>query len=277
MPFALSLLINALIIAALCMMSVSGCSSEKKEEIIPMEFLVVTEENAADVLSEEPNDAREEESEPKSEPKSAKSEPLPPPPPPVQEPDSLPPPPPIEEQKPTETPKQETKKPEPQKPKETSKEKPKAKPKWKPATTIKTGKRIGPVTDGKKDRTKAATQKAPSKEEIAKALGAGAKPGNRNQTPANETSRCYGLLKKRFREACQNFGLESSPTDRSPVLIVRLGSGGSVRSVTLKTSSGDTAFDGQVLRAARNVRAVSGLSASFLRDYSTVEIQVNVD
>ena len=128
MPFALSLLINALIIAALCMMSVSGCSSEKKEEIIPMEFLVVTEENAADVLSEEPNDVREEEPEPKSEPKSAKSEPLPPPPPPVQEPDSLPPPPPIEEQKPTETPKQETKKPEPQKPKETSKEKPKAKP-----------------------------------------------------------------------------------------------------------------------------------------------------
>ena len=277
MPFALSLLINALIIAALCMMSVSGCSSEKKEEIIPMEFLVVTEENAADVLSEEPNDAREEESEPKSEPKSAKSEPLPPPPPPVQEPDSLPPPPPIEEQKPTETPKQETKKPEPQKPKETSKEKPKAKPKWKPATTIKTGKRIGPVTDGKKDRTKAATQKAPSKEEIAKALGAGAKPGNRNQTPANEASRCYGLLQRRFREACTNYGLESSPTDSSPVLIVRLGSGGSVRSVTLKTSSGDTAFDGQVLRAARNVRAVSGLSATFLRGHPTVEIQVNVD
>ena len=242
-----------------------------------MEFLVVTEENAADVLSEEPNDAREEESEPKSEPKSAKSEPLPPPPPPVQEPDSLPPPPPIEEQKPTETPKQETKKPEPQKPKETSKEKPKAKPKWKPATTIKTGKRIGPVTDGKKDRTKAATQKAPSKEEIAKALGAGAKPGNRNQTPANEASRCYGLLQRRFREACTDYGLESSPKDRSPVLIVRLGSGGSVRSVTLKTSSGDTAFDGQVLRAARNVRAVSGLSASFLRGHSTVEIQVNVD
>ena len=277
MPFALSLLINALIIAALCMMSVSGCSSEKKEEIIPMEFLVVTEENAADVLSEEPNDAREEESEPKSEPKSAKSEPLPPPPPPVQEPDSLPPPPPIEEQKPTETPKQETKKPEPQKPKETSKEKPKAKPKWKPATTIKTGKRIGPVTDGKKDRTKAATQKAPSKEEIAKALGAGAKPGNRNQTPANETSRCYGLLKKCFREACQKSGLESSPTGRSPVLIVRLGPGGSVRGVTLKTSSGDTAFDGQVLRAVRTVRAVSGLSDSFLRGHPTVEIQVNVD
>lgn len=271
MPFALSLLINALIIAALCMMSVSGCSSEKKEEIIPMEFLVVTEENAADVLSEEPNDAREEE------PKPTKSEPLPPPPPPVQEPDSLPPPPPIEEQKPTETPKQETKKPEPQKPKETSKEKPKAKPKWKPATTIKTGKRIGPVTDGKKDRTKAATQKAPSKEEIAKALGAGAKPGNRNQTPANETSRCYGLLKSRFHEACTDYGLESSPTGRSPVLIVRLGPGGSVRGVTLKTSSDDTAFDGQVLRAARTVRAVSGLSDSFLRGHPTVEIQVNVD
>lgn len=275
MPFALSLLINALIIAALCVMSVSGCSSEKKEEIIPMEFLVVTEENAADVLSEEPNDAREEE--PKSEPKPAKSEPLPPPPPPVQEPDSPPPPPPIEEQKPTETPKQETKKPEPQKPKETSKEKPKEKPKWKPATTIKTGKRIGPVTDGKKDRTKAATQKAPSKEEIAKALGAGAKPGNRNQTPANETSRCYGLLQRCFREACTDFGLESSPTGRSPVLSVRLGSGGAVRSVTLKTSSGDRTFDGQVLQAARTVRSVSGLSASFLRGHSTVEIQVNVD
>lgn len=267
-PLLLSLLVNAAIVVLLCSMSIGGCSVPK-EEIVPMEFLVVTEENAADTLAEEPNDAREEEPEPEPEPEPPKPEPLPPPPPVLPEPDPLPPPPPAEEPK---------AKPKPEKPKEKPKaEKPKEKPKWKPATTIKTGKRIGPVTDGRKDRTKAATQKALSKEEIAKFLAAGAKSGNRNQIPSNEASRCYGVIAARFREACTDYGLESSPTGKSPVLTLRLGSGGAVRSVTLKTSSGDRTFDGQVLQAARTVRSVSGLSAAFLRDYPAVDIQVNVD
>ena len=62
-PWALSLLINAALVMLLMGFSFGGCSAPK-EEIIPMEFLVVTEENAADRLAEEPNEAVDPEPEP---------------------------------------------------------------------------------------------------------------------------------------------------------------------------------------------------------------------
>ncbi len=268
-PIVISVGINVMLFGALSLLSFSGCHSVPKEEIIPMEFLVVTEENAADRLAEEPNDVAEpEEPEPEPLPTPA-PEPLPPPPP-VPDPDPMPPP-----------------KPEPPKPK--TPEKPKPTPEKKPAekeatkksekkkpVVIKKGERVGPLTQGKKDRTKAPTQKALSAEEIRKALAAGARPGNKNQTPPNEASRCYGIIERVFREQCERFGLETSPTGKPPVLQVAFGTGGSIRSISIAQSSGDKAFDSQVLQACRQVRRVEGLSTSFLASYRTVELRLNV-
>lgn len=274
-----SVTVNAVLFAMLGSVSLGGCLSTPKEDIIPMEFLVVTEENAADRLAEEPNEARE----PEPEPDPPKPDPIPepdppPPPPPVKEPDPIPPPPQPKRPEPPKPPKDEKRpKPEEQKPKERKPDPPKPKPKWQP-TPVKISKvRVGPVTSGKKDVTKAATQKALSEAEIRKLLGAGAKSGNRNQTPPNDASRCYGVIAKAFREKCNAYGLEASPTGRDPVLTVIFGTGGSIRGITVKTSSGNAAYDNQVLQACRQVRKIDGLSATFLDEYKTVDIRLSVE
>ena len=160
-------------------------------------------------------------------------------------------------------------------PKQEAKKEPE-KPKWKAtsAKDIKKGKRVGPVTSGRKDRTKAPTAKALSAAEIQRLLNAGARPGNKNQIPTNEASRCYGVIQRAFREACD--GLEASPTGEAPILKVTFGAGGTVRGITVAKSSGDRAFDAQVLAACRKVRRINGLSSGFLDQQEYVEVRVDV-
>lgn len=256
---------NAVIFALLASVSFNGClSSRPDEEIIPMDFVVVTEENAADVLAEEPNEAIEPEPEPEPAP-----EPAPPPPPP---PDPEPAPAPKPEPQPTPQPA-----PAPEKPKAEPQKAPE-KPKWKAvsAKEIKIGKRVGPVTSGKKDKTKAATARKLSEAEIRRLLAAGARPGNKNQVPPNEASRCYGVIARAFREACEGT-LEASPTGRAPKLRVSLAGGGVVRDIKVAKSSGDRAFDAQVLAACRQVRRIKDLSDPFLDAHKFVEIRVDVE
>ncbi len=267
-PFSLG--VNTLLFVLLGSVSLGGCFAHPKEEIIPMEFLVVTEENAADRLAEEPNEAVEPEPEPPQPepiPEPPAPEP-PPPPPPVPDPDPIPPPPPPPQPKPKP-------KPAPEKPKVERPEPPK--PKWKPTPVKISKERVGPVTTGKNDPKKAPTQKALSQAEIQRLLAAGAKSGNRNQIPPNEASRCYGIIAKAFRTACNKYGLETSPTGRDPVLTVTFGSGGSIRTVAIKTTSGDRRYDGQVLNACKQVRRVDGLSSSFLAEYKTIDLRLDVN
>ena len=199
------------------------------------------------------------------------------PPPPLPEPPEPAPKPP--EPRPTPAPKPE---PKPEaKPRQEAKTKAKKapeEPKWKAtlAKDTKKGKRVGPVTSGRKDRTRAPTAKALSAAEIQRLLNAGARPGNKNQVPPNELSRCYGLIAQAFREACEGT-LEASPTGEAPILKVTFGAGGTVRSVALLQSSGDRAFDAQVLAACRQVRRIAALPESFLEAYKSVTIRVDVE
>ena len=165
--------------------------------------------------------------------------------------------------------------PEP-KPRQEAKKAPEE-PKWKAtlAKDTKKGKRVGPVTSGRKDRTRAPTAKALSAAEIQRLLNAGARPGNRNQVPPSKASRCYGVIARAFREACE--GLEASPTGEAPILKVTFGAGGTVRGVALLQSSGDRAFDAQVLAACRQVRRIAALPESFLEAYKSVTIRVDVE
>lgn len=281
--FTFSAAIHGGLLLALLLFCADGCLQHPpKEEIIPMEFIVVTEENAADVLAEEPNDAVE--PEPMPEPPAPDPLPEPPPPPPEPTPDPLPeplPPPPDpapEKPKPKpEKPAEKKPKPQEKKPKPPEKKPEPPKPKYQKPSEIKIGKRVGPVTSGKKDRSKAATEKALSAEEIAKLLGAGVKSGTRNQIPKNEASRCYGAIQRAFREACNGYGLEASPTGKDPQLSITFGAGGRVQSVKIARSSGDNTYDAQVLQACRQVRKVSGLSQAFLKEYPTVTLRLSVD
>ena len=250
--------VNIAIFAVLGSISFGGCLSDeakpKEEVIIPMDFTVVTEENAADVLAETPNAAAKAEPKPEAKPRQRQE------PKPEAKPRQEPKP----EAKPRQEPKPEAK---PRQEAKTKTKKAPEKPKWKAtsAKDIKKGKRVGPVTSGRKDRTKAPTAKALSAAEIQRLLNAGARPGNKNQIPTNEASRCYGVTKQAFLDACE--GLEASPTGRAPILKVTFGAGGTVRGVALSRSSGDRAFDAQVLAACRQVKRVNGLSDVGLRKW----------
>ncbi len=205
---------------------------------------------------------------PRPEPKP----PLPAPPPPLPAP--RPEPKPRQEAKPEPEPRQE---PKPRQEAKTKTKKAPEEPKWKAtlAKDTKKGKCVGPVTSGRKDRTKAPTAKALSAAEIQRLLNAGARPGNRNQVPPNEASRCYVIIQRVFREACT--GLEASPNGEAPILKVTFGAGGTVRGITVAKSSGDRAFDAQVLAACRRVKRVDGLTDGFLRKWDyVVEIRVDV-
>ena len=256
---------NAVIFALLGSVSFNGClSAQRQEDIIPMDFVVVTEENAADVLAETPNDAVDPEPPPQPEP-------APPPPPPPPDPEPAPAPKPEPQPAPQPAPAPEKPKAEPQKAPE--------KPKWKAvsAKEIKIGKRVGPVTSGKKDKTKAATEKALSKEEIAKYIGKGARPGTRNQLSVSETSQCMFAIQKAFREACEAT-LEGSPTGKMPELRVEFRPAGRIKKISINKSSENTDFDNQVLAACRKVRRIDRLPDTFLEQNKyVVIIRVNVE
>ena len=53
--------------------------------------------------------------------------------------------------------------------------------------------------------------------------------------------------------------------------------GGAVKGITVAESCGDKGFDNQVLAACKKVRRITGLSASFLEDYASVDIRVDVE
>ena len=258
--------VNIAIFALLGSISFGGCLSDeakpKEEVIIPMDFTVVTEENAADVLAEAPNAAAKAEPKPEAKPRQE--------PKPEAKPRQEPKP----EAKPRQEPKPEAK---PRQEAKTKTKKEPEKPKWKAtsAKDIKKGKRVGPVTSGRKDRTKAPTAKALSAAEIQRQLNAGARPGNRNQVPPNEASRCSGIIQQVFYEACTE-ELEVSPTGRVPILKVTFGAGGTVRGITVAESSGDRAFDAQVLTKCSQVKRVDGLSDVFLRKRN-YEVEIRMD
>ena len=154
--------------------------------------------------------------------------------------------------------------------------KPEAKPRQEPPPPLPAPPKPEPVTSGRKDRTRAPTAKALSAAEIQRLLNAGAQPGNRNQVPPSDASRCYGAIQRVFYEACAGL-LEASPTGEAPILKVTFGAGGTVRGITVAKSSGDRAFDAQVLAACRRVKRVYGLSDGFLRKWDyVVEIRVVV-
>ncbi len=267
--FIVSVVIHVTAVLTVLLTSLTGgCLSSKKEQIVPMEFIIVTEENAADRLAETPNDVKEE-PEPEPLPEPPALDPLPPPPP-IEIPDPIPPPPPLVEKK------SEPKKPDSSKEKEEKKleKKVEKKPEKKSKPKIKIGERVGPITTGKKDPKKAATEKKVfSDTEIKKLLGQGAKTGNKNRIPPNEALRWRGAIVAAFKEKCDAYGLEEPSTGRRPILKVVFGSGGRVTSITILQSSGDRTFDQRALQACRQVKRVI-LPDSFLSEYKIVEIEL---
>ncbi len=235
---------------------VQGCFAPKQEEIFPCEFVIVTDENTMPAaLAPDPEPA-----EPEPEPRLAEPEVIPDPPKPEPEP----------------RPAEPEVVPDPPKPIDPPKPPPVKKP-------FQKGKRVEqkivtPDADPAKfDKTKAATQKALSPEEIAKYLGMGAKGGaTENKIPPNEASLYRAAILNAFEAAMLRQGVRASDVGK-PLLKVIFEPSGSVRSCTLARSSGDAAYDAEVMKAAKTVLRVNGITVAYLSENPVATIQIELN
>jgi len=115
-----------------------------------------------------------------------------------------------------------------------------------------------------------------SRDQIDKALQAGAKPGIKNSLPESEVSRCISLVQRAMYESwVQPGSAEAGPL---PALLdIRLDKGGRIVSYRIRQSSGSRFFDQSVLKGAANVRQVRGLSLEFLNQYETLTIEFRIE
>ena len=240
---------------------------EEKEIVIPMELMVVVNENLDGVENEPPPETPPQ-SEPDPPPPDPPKEPDPPPPdePEITEavvlkPDKPKPPDPPKPPKPPEPPKP-PKQPEKPKPPEKTREQRLAE--MRSSTTkVKTPP---PRNNGR-------TEKRPRDWE--KLLNAGYKPGPTNQgLDASEEARCLALIRQAFYSRWDRPAWTSSL--RKMCLSVQFGSGGRVVGYSLTQSSGDASADRTVLRAASQVSHVRGLSSSFIEKHRTVIVRFEV-
>jgi len=170
-----------------------------------------------------------------------------------------------EEKKPEEkkpTPPKEKPKPEPEKPKE-------------PPKPEKTREQLKKEREEKlrKMRDGAKVVKNPKPTPVAgtgakldpnwkKLLASGYKPSDHTELAGSEEQRCYSLIKAAFYDKWNR--PPWTDTLREMVLRVYFGPNGRVVSFRMEKSSGDPKADQTVLRAAKDVRVVFGLSEDFI-------------
>lgn len=238
----------------------SSLDRKKELTVIPIDLTVVVQENL-DGDENEPPPLKPPESEPEPEPVKPPEPPPPPPEPvtevPVEAVEKIP------EKKPEKKTEKKIEKPKPPEPqKKTAKElrEERIKKMRERAKNVKRMPDSSPQPNGKTEK------KTLSDAEIQKLLNAGYRPGRSNQLATSEEQRCLSLIKRAFESRWDK--PPYTDTLRPMVLNVRFGGGGRIVSYRLEESSGDRQADDSILRAAKAVGAVPGLSASFLDKYS---------
>lgn len=261
--FVAALAVHAILFLTIWLVGISG-SDEDKEIVIPMDLMVVVNENLDGVDGEPPPE------------KPPVADPDPPPPDPPKEP----PPPPSVEPDVAEaviTEPEKPKPPEPPKPAEPPKPPKKADPPKKPEMTKE--QRMAKMRESTTKiktpppRNNGRTEKRPPN--WAELLNAGYKPGAANRgLDAGEEARCLSLIQQAFLSKWERPAWTSSL--RKMCLSVQFGPGGKVVGYTLTQSSGDPSADRTVLKAASRVGFVRGLSSTFLEKNRTVIVRFEV-
>ncbi len=150
--------------------------------------------------------------------------------------------------------KKEPKKPEPPKPKDPPKPQPKP---------IQKGRRINAPVESK---VTPKVKQTLSDEEIKKWLGKRAKIGETTSLPANEKSLNVSILVNSLYEAWLPPPASASGS-RPATVEFGIASDGTLLNPHIVESSGSPAYDQTCLDACRRVGRISGLTASFIREY----------
>ena len=240
---------------------------EPKETVIPIDLTVVVNENLDGEENEPPPLNNEKPPEPEPEPEPPKPEPVPEPEPKVEALEVVKEKPKVEEKKP------EEKKPkEPEKPKKTKEEllKERLEQMRKNAKFVKKKVSIEvkevPSGNGRTER------KTLTDAQIRDLLNKGYKPGTTTQLAANEMQLCLSLIKQAFYDKWDRPPWTESL--RPMVVRVWFGAGGRVINFKLEQGSSDARADASIMRAARLVGSVPGLTPDFISKYRTSGIPV---
>ena len=147
-------------------------------------------------------------------------------------------------------------------------------------TVPTTTRRIVPLPSTRPPRTirTAPTFSGPrlSAEDIQKLLDMGATVSDHTSIPATELQRCYALIQRQLYAAWIRPSADSA-NGREPVVSISIGPGGTVRSASLKTSSGDAELDRSAVAAARAVTRFTGLSEDFVRENPTFTVAFKLE
>ena len=114
-----------------------------------------------------------------------------------------------------------------------------------------------------------------SEAEINQRLNAGYRPGAYNgDLDASDEARCQALIRAAIEERWNR--MQPQIGREGTVLIeIRLGAGGKVASVRLSGSCGDGVSDAAAMSVVSAVRAIRGLSADFIRRYSSKPLTIS--
>ena len=104
----------------------------------------------------------------------------------------------------------------------------------------------------------------------------GATISDHTSIPATELQRCYALIQRQLYAAWIRPSADSA-NGREPVVSISIGPGGTVRSASLKTSSGDAELDRSAVAAARAVTRFTGLSEDFVRENPTFTVAFKLE
>ena len=147
-------------------------------------------------------------------------------------------------------------------------------------TVPTTTRRIVPLPSTRPPRTirTAPTFSGPrlSAEDIQKLLDMGATISDHTSIPATELQRCYAIIQRQLYAAWIRPSADSA-NGREPVVSISIGPGGTVRSASLKTSSGDAELDRSAVAAARAVTRFTGLSEDFVRENPTFTVAFKLE
>ena len=240
---------------------------EPKETVIPIDLTVVVNENLDGEENEPPPLNNEKPPEPEPEPEPPKPEPVPEPEPKVEALEVVKEKPKVEEKKP------EEKKPkEPEKPKKTKEEllKERIEQMRKNAKFVK--KKVSIEVKEVPSGNGRTARKTLTDAQIRDLLNKGYKPGTTTQLAANEMQLCLSLIKQAFYDKWDRPPWTESL--RPMVVRVWFGAGGRVINFKLEQGSSDARADASIMRAARLVGSVPGLTPDFISKYRTSGIPV---
>ena len=240
---------------------------EPKETVIPIDLTVVVNENLDGEENEPPPLNNEKPPEPEPEPEPPKPEPVPEPEPKVEALEVVKEKPKVEEKKP------EEKKPkEPEKPKKTKEEllKERLEQMRKNAKFVK--KKVSIEVKEVPSGNGRTARKTLTDAQIRDLLNKGYKPGTTTQLAENEMQLCLSLIKQAFYDKWDRPPWTESL--RPMVVRVWFGAGGRVINFKLEQGSSDARADASIMRAARLVGSVPGLTPDFISKYRTSGIPV---